>query len=161
MPRNDPSETGGLFVGRRPGTAPVRYRGQPTTAGGRRRRIDSVIAAVILTVETLLLVTLWGPQPAAWLWVGSQVDYYADSVSIGILTAFVGMIASVMLTIAGAKRLDHAWQLVRRAAGHPQKEGMLTRIFVVSAMIGVSVFTFWFLIINGPGSSTMSGAGAG
>ena len=29
--RTDPTDTGGLFVGRRPGTAPVRFRGVPLT----------------------------------------------------------------------------------------------------------------------------------
>jgi hypothetical protein len=122
-------------------------------AGEKRRRIDSVLAWFIVTIETLLLATLWGPQPAAWLWVGSQINYYTDSVMAGIGSAFAGMLASIFLTIVVAKRLDLAWQLVRRAAGHTQKEGMLTRIFVVSAMIGVSVFSFWFIILNGPGSS--------
>ena len=34
MPRNDPTDTGGLFIGRRPGTAPLRY---PARSGARRR----------------------------------------------------------------------------------------------------------------------------
>ena len=29
MPRNDPTDTGGLFIGRRPGTAPLRYKARP------------------------------------------------------------------------------------------------------------------------------------
>ena len=33
MASNDPTDTGGLFVGRRPGTAPLKYRAQPVTAG--------------------------------------------------------------------------------------------------------------------------------
>ena len=34
MPRNDPTDTGGLFIGRRPGTAPLRYKADPSP--GRR-----------------------------------------------------------------------------------------------------------------------------
>ena len=34
MPRNDPTDTGGLFIGRRPGTGPLKYRAAP---GARRR----------------------------------------------------------------------------------------------------------------------------
>src|SRR2546423_970519 len=67
MAGNDPTETGGRFIGRRPGTAPLRYRGTPTRAGRARRRADAVLAAAILVLETLLLTTLWGPPPAAWL----------------------------------------------------------------------------------------------
>lgn len=154
--RNDPTDNGGLFVGRRPGTAPVRLRGTPVAVGERRKRMDRWASGALLLLETLVLTTLWGPQPLAWLWVGSQVDYKTDSVSVGILAAFAGMICSLMLTLVLAKRIDHAWKLVRRAAGYPQKEGAINRIFVISAMIAVTLFSFWFLIINGPGSSNFS-----
>jgi hypothetical protein len=150
MPRNDPTDTGGLFVGRRPGTAPVRYRGTPVEAGGRRRTFDSLLAALILTVETLLCLTLWGPQPLAWLWVGSQVDYQTDSVELGILTAFAGMIVTLFITLALARRLDEFWKLTRRAAGHEQKQGMLETIFVVSLAIAGTAFLIWMFLIEGP-----------
>jgi hypothetical protein len=151
MPRNDPTDTGGLFIGRRPGTAPLRYRGTPVTAGPRRRILDSVLAASILVVETLLCVSLWVPQPLAWLWVGSQVDYETGSVEAGIVVAFLGMIATLFITLVLAKQLDHVWKLVRRAAGHAQKEGMLERIFVISIAIAGTAFLVWFFLIEGPG----------
>jgi hypothetical protein len=86
-----------------------------------------------------------------WLWVGSQVDYKVDSVTAGITVAFVGMLVTLFVTLAIAKRLDYAWRLVRRAAGYEQREGMLNRIFVVSLIIAGSAFTFWFFVIVGPG----------
>lgn len=152
MAKNDPTNTGGLFVGRRPGTAPLRYKEKPVRAGKPRRRIDSVLAAGILVLETLVCMTIWGPQPAAWLWVGSQVDYHTESVVLGLMTAFAGMIATIMLTIAIAMRLDHVWKLVRRASGHEQKEGALERIFVISVVIGGAAFLIWLFGIEGPGS---------
>jgi hypothetical protein len=151
MPRNDPTETGGLFIGRRPGTAPLRYRAAPERGGERRRRADAVLAGAVLVVETFVCLTLWGPQPLAWLWVGSQVDYQAHSVSLGIATAFAGMIATLMLTLALAARMDRAWRILRRAAGHEQQEGVLGRIFAVTAVVALVAFTFWFVIIEGPG----------
>jgi hypothetical protein len=156
MASNDPSETGGLFIGRRPGTAPLRYRRQPVTAGGARRRVDALFAFSILVLETLLCATLWGPQPAAWLWVGSQVDYATGSVVVGILTAFVGMIFTILATIAIAMRLDRVWKLARRAAGYEQKRGALERIFLISMAIGGTAFAIWFLIIQGPGPELSS-----
>jgi hypothetical protein len=152
-PRNDPTNTGGLFIGRRPGTAPLRYREQPARAGAVRRRLDSLLAAGILFGEGLVLATLWGPQPAGWLWIGSQLDYQTGNVVLGIVTAFVGMLLTMMGTIAIAMRLDRAWKLVRRAAGHEQKSGMLERIFVVSMLIGGTAFFFWLIVIQGPGPS--------
>jgi hypothetical protein len=159
MPRNDPTDTGGLFVGRRPGTAPLRYRTQPVRAGAKRRRMDAVLAASILVLETLVLCTLWGPQPAGWLWIGSQVDHQTGSVVFGILIAFVGMILTMLGTLSIAMRLDRAWKIVRRAAGHEQKEGMLERIFVISMVIGGTAFLIWLLVIQGPGPSFTSRGG--
>jgi len=111
------------------------------------------MAGFILAVEILICLTLWGPQPAAWLWVGSQVDYLTGNVSVGILVAFAGMMATLIFTLAIAKRLDHAWILVRRAAGYEQKKGALEWIFVVSLAVAGSIFLFWFIIIEGPGPS--------
>lgn len=39
MPHTDPTDTGGLFIGRRPGTKPVRYRTAPEAPTGPRRRL--------------------------------------------------------------------------------------------------------------------------
>ena len=102
-------------------------------------------------------LTLWGPQPAAWLWVGSQVDYKTDSVALGIVVAFAGMLTTLFFTLSVARRLDYAWKLTRRAAGYEQKKGALEWIFVISLAIAGSAFLIWFLIINGPGSSVFSG----
>ena len=151
MARNDPTDTGGLFIGRRPGTARVHYAAQPDLGSPRRRRVDRTVAAFILVVETLVCLTLWGPQPVAWLWVGSQVNYQTDSVSFGIVVAFAGMLCTLMLTLALAVRLDTIWKVVRRAAGYDQREGVLARIFAITAIVAALGFGFWFLIIQGPG----------
>jgi hypothetical protein len=153
MPRNDPTDTGGLFIGRRPGTAPLRYRGDPERGGAGRRRTDAVLAAVVLVLEVLVCLTLWGPQPVAWLWVGSQVDYQTGSVTLGILVAFGGMLATLMLTLALASRMDRVWRILRRAAGHEQQEGILPRIFAVTAIVALIAFGIWFAIIEGPAPS--------
>jgi hypothetical protein len=156
MARNDPTDTGGLFIGRRPGTAPLHYRAAPQLAGERRRRADASLAAGALALETLLCLSLWGPQPAAWLWFGSHVDYWTGSITAGIVSAFAGMILSVMLTLAVASRLDRVWRLLRRAAGHDQREGIVGRIFAATAVVAVLAFGIWFLVIQGPGPSLSS-----
>ena len=153
MPRNDPTDTGGLFIGRRPGTGPLHFRGSPERGGAGRQRADRVLAAVILVAETLLCLSVWGPQPLAWLWIGSQADYLLGSHMLGIVVAFLGILASLFLTLSLASRLDRAWRLVRRAAGHDQREGALARIFGATAVIALVVFAVWFLVIEGPAPS--------
>ena len=156
MASNDPTDTGGLFVGRRPGTAPVRYKPLDPSSRAARRNADKGFAAFLLAIETVLCVSVWGPQPLFWLWFGSQVNYWTGSVSVGILSAFIGMLITLFITLMLARRVDHAWKLVRRAAGYKQERGALERIFVVALIIAATAFWFWFLIWNGPGSSIWS-----
>ena len=153
MPRNDPTDTGGLFIGRRPGTGPLKYRGSPERGGAGRRRVDAALAAAVLALIVLLCLTLWGPQPVAWLWVGSQVDYRTGSVSAGIAVAFAGMIGTLMITLALATRLDRTWRILRRAAGHEQREGVLVRVFAATAVVAGLAFLVWFVVLEGPAPS--------
>jgi hypothetical protein len=149
--REDPTDTGGLFIGRRPGSGPVHYRAAPARGGGGRRRADAAAAAVVLAVEGLLCLSAWGPQPAAWLWVGSQVDFHTGSVMTGIVVAFLGTLATLLLTLSAASRIDAVWRLLRRAAGHDQRDGALGRLFGATAVVALVAFTAWFLILEGPG----------
>lgn len=151
--RTDPSDTGGLFVGRRPGTRPVKYRAIPERGDHRRQRRDTLLAAALLVLMTLIGVSFWGPIPAGCLWIGSRFNYWTDSVGVGLIAAFASMLAALFLGLAAMKRLDQAWILVRRAAGHDQREGVIGRIFAISAAIGVVLFTVWLLIFAGLGPS--------
>jgi hypothetical protein len=155
--RSDPSENGGLFVGRRPGTAPVHYRTLPERAGERRQRIDGSLANLMLAAMTLISLLCWAPIPIACLWLGSQANYLSGSVSIGIVVSFAGLFAMLFGALALLKRLDNAWILVRRAAGHDQRVGALGRVFGATAVVCGAAFAFWFLVIHGPGSSSFSG----
>jgi hypothetical protein len=153
--RTDPADNGGLFVGRRPGTAPVRFRVLPRRAGELRQRVDGSLANAMLGGMFLLSLLCWGPIPLACLWIGSQVDYLSGSVSLGVLVAFVGLFVLLFGTLAILRRLDNAWILVRRAAGHDQRIGVLGRVFAITAAICGGVFVIWFVLIHGPGSSVM------
>ncbi len=159
--RSDPSDNGGLFVGRRPGTAPVRFRTLPERGSEKRQRVDGSIAGLLVAAMVLLSILCWGPIPIACLWVGSQMDYLAGSVGVGILVAFVALFVFLFGTLSLLKRLDQAWILVRRAAGHDQRTGIMGRIFGTTAVICGVAFAFWFVVIHGPGSITMSGNGQG
>jgi hypothetical protein len=158
--RNDPAENGGLFVGRRPGTAPVRFRALPTRGSELRQRFDGSLAGILLGAMILLSLLCWGPIPLACLWIGSQVDYLSGSVSFGILASFVGLFTFLFGALAILRRLDQAWILVRRAAGHDQRVGALGRIFGITAVVCALVFAFWFIVIHGPGAE-FSGSSSG
>jgi hypothetical protein len=157
--RSDPSDNGGLFVGRRPGTAPVRYRALPKRGTDSRQRVDGSFANMLLAAIVLLSLLCWGPIPLACLWVGSQIDYVTGSVGLGILVAFIALFALLFGTLSLLRRLDHAWILVRRAAGHDQRGGALGRVFGATAAVCGLAFALWFLVIHGPGSVTVSGNG--
>jgi hypothetical protein len=157
--RTDPSDNGGLFVGRRPGTAPIRFRALPKRGSERRQRMDGSLAGVLLAAIAAICVLCWGPIPLACLWIGSQIDYLTGSVSLGILVAFIGLFVLLFGALSLLRRLDQAWILVRRAAGHDQRTGVLGRVFATTAVLCAAAFLVWFLVIHGPGSSTFSGGG--
>ena len=136
----------------------MRYRDDLEPSSEARRRIDDLLSWLLLAVELVLCLSLFGPQPLGWLWVGSQVDYQTGYVTAGIATVMLGCLASLMLTMALAKRVDHAWKLVRRAAGHRQERGALERIFATSVGVALVLFTVWFLLIEGPGPSLAPGS---
>jgi hypothetical protein len=155
--RTDPSDTGGLFVGRRPGTAPVHFRALPERGSETRQRIDGSLAGVLVAAMIALSLLCWGPIPIACLWVGSEIDYLTGSVFLGIVIAFIALFPMLFGTLAVLRRLDNAWILVRRAAGHDQRVGVMARIFGTTAVICAVAFTVWFLVIHGPGSSIVPG----
>jgi hypothetical protein len=157
--RSDPSDNGGLFVGRRPGTAPVHFRSLPERGSETRQRVDGSLANLLLAAIAFLSLLCWGPIPLACLWIGSQADYLSGSVSLGILVSFAGLFALLFGALSLMRRLDQAWILVRRAAGHDQRTGVMGRIFAITAAICTVIFVFWFLVIHGPGSSIVSGSG--
>jgi hypothetical protein len=154
--RSDPSDNGGLFVGRRPGTAPVRFRSLPERGGELRQRVDGSLAGLLLAAITLLCLLCWGPIPIACLWLGSQANYLSGSVSVGILVSFIALFGLLFGALALMRRLDHAWILVRRAAGHDQRTGALGRIFAATAVVCALAFVLWFLVIHGPGTGLVT-----
>jgi hypothetical protein len=147
--RTDPTDNGGLFIGRRPGTRPVHYRALPQRAGAGRQALDRALAAAVLALMTAVNLLFWGPVEVAWLWVGSQIDYVTSSLFLGIVSAFLGVLATLMFGLVVLKRLDQAWILVRRAGGYDQRSGILGRVFVISCGLGTAAFSVWLLLFSG------------
>jgi hypothetical protein len=157
--RSDPTDTGGLFVGRRPGTAPVHYRRLPQPGSAARKRVDGHLSRAMFAGMVFLSALCWGPIPVACLWIGAQVRYLSGSVSLGILAAFVGLFVLLFGALKLMRSLDEGWILVRRAAGHDQRAGALNRVFAVTAVVCGGLFVIWFVLIHGPGQMAESGQG--
>jgi hypothetical protein len=151
--KTDPTDTGGLFTGRRPGTRPIKYRATPEYRGSARQRVDRTIAAGLLALMVFVNLLFWGPLPIARLRVGSQVDYATHSTFLGIVVAFFGLLFTLILGLIVSRRIDLMWILARRAAGYDQREGSIGKVFAVTAVIGATIFFTWLILIKGPGSS--------
>jgi hypothetical protein len=118
-----------------------------------RQRVDDSLAWALACAMTLMSLLCWGPIPVACLWIGSQVDYVSGSVSLGMLIAFVALFPSLFGVLMLLRDIDRTWILVRRAAGHDQRTGVLVRIFAATALLCAFTLLLWFLVIHGPGSS--------
>lgn len=151
--RSDPSDTGGLFVGRRPGTQPVHYRGKPVLGNPRQRRRDAVLGHFVLTLMVLINLTFWGPVEAGWLWIVSHIPPLVDHIFFATVVAFLGILLTLMAGLMVCKQLDSAWILMRRASGVDQRDGAIGRVFAYTAMVGVTLFGLWLVFGGGLASS--------
>jgi hypothetical protein len=149
--RTDRTDTGGLFVGRRPGTKPTQFRDPPAEPSEGRRRLDTVLAAGVLLALCLGSLLCWGLIPMGCLWLGSRVDYVTGSVSLGMLASIAALFAFLFGTLSLLRRLDASWVLIRRAAGRDQRAGVLGRVFAFASLMGAVGFVLRFFVIHGPG----------
>jgi hypothetical protein len=155
--RSDPSDNGGLFVGRRPGTAPVRFRALPKRGSDSRRRIDRHLANWLFAAMVFGSLLCWGPIPIACLWVSAQINYLTGSVSFAVLAGLLSLGLLLFGALMILRRIDNAWILVRRAAGYDQRLGALNRVFGATAAVCALVFALWFVVLHGPGQTVSSG----
>ena len=147
--RTDPTDNGGLFVGRRPGTKPVHYREEPVVADGRRRRRDALLAGLILAAMVFVNLLFWGPIPVGWLWIVSHIPFLVNHIFFALVVAFVGILLTLMGALVVLKQLDRAWILVRRAAGVDQRNGVIGRVFLYTAIVGSTLFSLWLIFGGG------------
>lgn len=156
--RTDPTDNGGLFVGRRPGTRPVHYRTPPKQGDARQRRRDAIFAGFLLGLMIFVALLFWGPIPVGWLWIVSQVPFFAHHIFFGLSAAFLGILATYMVGLVAMKQLDHLWILARRAAGVDQRDGVIGRVFAYTAVVGATLFSIWLILLGGLADSLQSNA---
>lgn len=151
--RTDPTDNGGLFVGRRPGTAPVKYR---RLKQGEGRRGDRVLAIVMAAVMALLSAVMVFVLPIGALYLVAQIPYLAERPFLALSIAFVGILLGAMLILSALAKLDRAWVLVRRAGGVEQNKGIMTAMICAGVFLAGAGFML-FLVLGGGLASTPMG----
>lgn len=153
--RTDPTNTGGLFIGPRPGLAKTHYDPIDGPPPGRRWMLDRLLAHVALVVMLVGCLSLWAPLPAAAMWMASHVTQTATLwVGLALATTCV----FVFVGLALLRRVDQLWLLCRRASGLDQREGALNRCFALGAVIAVPCAFVWFFFLGGFAPMLSNGA---
>ena len=107
-------------------------------------------AVVLLALMFTGSLVLWIGVPLAWLWVGSQVQGATHSVGAAIGIMAVGVIATIAAIVPMLGWLSHKHAELRVARGlEPHGNVALEGILVVSAVLALAVFLFWFFTQSG------------
>jgi hypothetical protein len=115
------------------------WRSQPTIAAG---------AAAVLLLEVLGALTMWGPIPVAWVWVGARVYDGTGSFVAGAATWFLGFAATLWIVAGALARLDRIWIRLRNRGGDARAQGAMTQVIVVTATFALAAFFLWFYVIG-------------
>lgn len=151
--RTDPTDNGGLFVGRRPGTAPVKYR---RLKPGEGRKGDRVLAVVMAGAMALLSAIMVLALPVGALYLVAQIPYLAERPFLALSIAFIGILLGAMLILSALAKLDRAWVLVRRSGGVEQDKGIMTVMICTGVFLAGAGFML-FLIFGGGLAATPMG----
>ena len=99
-------------------------------------------------------VALWLGVPLVWLYIGSQVQAATSSVGNAIAVMLIGATTSVVALAAALGWLNRKHAELREARGLSKQDNTaLEAVMIVSALVAVVGFTFWFLVLEGPGPS--------
>jgi hypothetical protein len=104
--------------------------------------------AGLVFVELIVTLLMWAPIPAGWMWIGAQVYTATGSLFADGVVVMTGFLATITAAMAALNRLDRAWVSLRRRAGHQQRDGMLTRVVVFSATLGLIGFYVWYYLLS-------------
>jgi hypothetical protein len=110
----------------------------------------SARASLVIAIMFLGSLVLWIGIPLLWLWVGSLVQGATESLAGGLFAAMIGSMLSIVAFAAGLSRLNRLYQRIQRSRGIVPGNP-LEVVLVVTAMIAIGGFSFWFLILAGPG----------
>lgn len=102
----------------------------------------------MFTVEVVGAVLMWTLVPLAWLWIGGRVYAATGSLAADGGVALFGFAATAFLLMVGLIRVDRTWVAMRRQSGHPEAEGALSQIVVVSVTFALLLFMLWYYVLT-------------
>jgi hypothetical protein len=111
-------------------------------------RLAGAACGAVLAVEALGSVLMWAPIPLAWLWIGGRVYAVTGSLAADGAACFFGFVATVLLVVAGLRRIDALWIALRRRAGYDQVEGALSEVVAISGALGIVCFFAWYYLLS-------------
>ena len=82
-------------------------------------------AALVIAIMVIGSIILWAGTPLAWLWIGAQVQGATQSLGTALLTAFAGVIVSILLLASLLARLSDLYRAncVAPGARRPRARG--------------------------------------
>jgi hypothetical protein len=110
---------------------------------------SALLTGVIMVGASL---ALWIGVPAAWLWVGSQVQGSTGNVGTAIAVMLTGAIVSIVALAWVLGRLNRMHEHLREARGAKSTgPPLLEVVLVVTAAVALVGFAVWFFVLAGPG----------
>lgn len=146
--RNDPTDTGGLFTGRRPGSQPVKYKNPPPENNPKREKLDRWLARLLAGTMVIITCLTVAVVPPGALWIVAHVPYLAERLFLALIIALAIIMSLGLLSLALLTRMDRWWILLKRASGVKQKTGILPAV-LAGAMLIVIIAGGGYLILGG------------
>jgi hypothetical protein len=110
---------------------------------------SALLTGVIMVGASL---ALWIGVPAAWLWIGSQVQGSTGNVGTAIAVMLTGAIVSIVALAWVLARLNRMHEHLREARGAKSTgPPLLEVVLVVTAAVALVGFAVWFFVLAGPG----------
>jgi hypothetical protein len=110
---------------------------------------SALLTGVIMVGASL---ALWIGVPAAWLWIGSQVQGSTGNVGTAIAVMLTGAIVSIVALAWVLGRLNRMHEHLREARGAKSTgPPLLEVVLVVTAAVALVGFAVWFFVLAGPG----------
>jgi hypothetical protein len=114
---------------------------------GASRGVNAASAAV-LGAEVIGFLSICGPIPLAWLWIGGLVYRATGSLAADVGVVFLGFLLSTIPVARALSRLDGVWITLRQRAGRNQTHGALTQVVGVIGTFVIVLFMVWYYVLS-------------